>query len=202
MDNAIDDVAPVATTTGGISTSLVALTHLGITLFLLVLFAATNHWALASSQTPATVISVLAGLLAGAITTTLVHEWFHYAGARLARGHCRRPQRINLFAFDWDFQRNTRGQFLVMSYAGTLGSAVAIAVLWAVLTLDSPGAVALLAAAFGSLGFAAAIEWPVLARVQAGGDPLAELSKISGKVLLTSAAVGLLTLLAAAWLLG
>ncbi|MEQ9463271.1 MAG: hypothetical protein RJQ10_06395 [Haliea sp.] len=201
MDNTLDDSAPVAEPTGGISTSLVAFSHLGITLFMLGLFTATNNWAVNSGQPLAALVSVATGLLAGAITTTLVHEWFHYAGALTARGSYHRTKRLNLFAFDWDFQRNGRGQFLVMSYAGTLGSAVAIALLWLAFSADSPGGVALLAAAFGSLGFAGAIEWPVLARVHAGGDPLAELSKISGQVLLLSAATGLLTPLVAAWLL-
>lgn len=201
MDNALNDSAQVAADSGGIGTGLIALAHLIIVIVLLGIFLAASSWHALSDSLLVAGLSVVAGLLAGAIITTLVHEWFHYAGALAVRGHCRPVQRINLFAFDWDFKRNTRGQFLVMSYAGTLGSIVAIGLLYTTLAAPTPGGVALLAAAFGSLAFAGVIEWPVLARVHAGGDPLGELSKISPRVLLLSAAISLLTALLTAWIL-
>ncbi len=201
MDNAINDTAPGAAAAGGIATGLVACAHLTIVLLLLVLFAAAYNWYAISGQPLAAAFSVATGLVAGGIITTLVHEWFHFAGAFAVRSYCHRVKRINLFAFEWDFKRNNRGQFFAMSYAGTFGSLVAIAVFLATLPPDAPGPVALLAAAFGSLAFAGAIEWPVLARVHAGGDPLTELAKITRKVLLLSAASGLVAVLIAAWLL-
>ncbi len=201
MDNVVEDGGPDATAASGIRTGLVALAHLTVVLVLLGLFAAADSWYALSNLPLAAVISVAIGLTAGGIFTTLVHEWFHYVGAVALRSRCHRVKRINLFAFEWDYQGNTRGQFFAMSYAGTLGSVVAIALLLATTAPDAPGRVALLAAAFGSLGFAGAIEWPVLARVHAGGNPLTELSKVSPKVVLASAATGLLTLLIAAWLL-
>ncbi|MDO8863216.1 hypothetical protein Q6D67_16035 [Haliea sp. E1-2-M8] len=201
MDNAINDSAPVTASASGISTGLVALAHLVIVLVLLGLFSAADSWYALSNRPLVAALSVASGLIAGAIVTTLVHEWFHFAGAFAVRGHCNHVKRVNLFAFEWNFKRNSRGQFLTMSYAGTLGSVVAIAVFLATIPIDAPGPVALLAAAFGSLAFAGAIEWPVLARVHAGGDPLTELSRITPKVLLLSAATSLLTVLVAAWLL-
>jgi hypothetical protein len=201
MDNAINDTAQGAAADSGISTGLVALAHLLVALVLLGLFVAADTWHALSALPIAAVLSVTAGLVAGAIVTTLVHEWLHFAGASAANGHCHRVRRLNLFAFEWDFKRNSRGQFLAMSYAGSLGSLVAIALLTVAFGTDTPGRVALLAAAFGSLGFAGAIEWPVLARVHTGGEPLAELSKITRRVVLLSASTGLLTALIAAWLL-
>jgi len=201
MDNAINDTAQGAAAVSAVSTGSVALAHLLIGLVLLSLFVAAEAWHALSPLPLAVVLSVTTGLVAGAIVTTLVHEWFHFAGASATKARCHRVKRINLFAFEWDFKCNGRGQFLVMSYAGTLGSLVAIALLVLAFGTDTPGRVALLAAAFGSLGFAGAIEWPVLARVHAGGDPLAELSKITRKVVLLSASTGLLTGLIAAWLL-
>jgi len=201
MDNALNDSAPITARPGGIGTGPVALAHLTIVLALLGIFLAASGWHALSASPLAAGLSVATGLFAGAIVTTLVHEWFHYAGALAVRGHCHRVQRINLFAFDWDFKRNTRVQFLAMSYAGTLGSMVAITLLYIALSAPTPGAVALLAAAVGSLAFAGAIEWPVLARVHAGGDPFTELSKISPRVLLLSAAVSLLAALLTAWML-
>lgn len=201
MDNAINDTAPGTASASGIGTGLVALAHLLIVLVLLGLFVAADRWHALSGLPLAAVLSVAAGLVAGGIITTLVHEWFHYAGALATGSHCNRVKRINLFAFEWDFKHNTRRQFFVMSYAGSLGSVVAIAVFLATIPTDAPGPVALLAAAFGSLAFAGAIEWPVLARVHGGGDPLSELSRITPRVVLFSAGTGLLALLIAAWLL-
>lgn len=201
MDNAIHNSTQGAVGPVGISTGFVALAHLILVFVLLGIFLATANWYALSASPLAAALSVVTGLLAGAVITTLIHEWFHYAGALAVRGHCHRVKRINLFAFDWDFKRNNREQFLAMSYAGTLGSIVAIGLLFATLLAPTLGAVALLAAAFGSLAFAGAIEWPVLARVHAGGDPLTELSKISPKVLLLSAAASLLTAILTAWLL-
>lgn len=201
MDNALNDSPRIVADSRGIGTGVVVLAHFTIVLVLLGIFLATGNWYARSASALAAGLSIAAGLLAGAVITTLVHEWFHYAGALAVRGRCHRVKRINLFAFDWDFRRNNRKQFLAMSYAGTLGSVVAISLLFATLLAPTPGAVALLAAAFGSLAFAGAIEWPVLARVHAGGDPFTELSKISPKVLLLSAAASLLTAILAARLL-
>jgi hypothetical protein len=168
---------------------------------LLGLFAAADSWYILTGLAFAALLSVVTGALVGLAVSTLIHEWFHFLGARAIRGHYHRVRRIGLFAFDWDFKANSRAQFLAMSYAGTLGSIIAIMLLLAAIPADAPGRVALLAATFGSLAYAGAIEWPVLARVHAGGDPLAELSRITPRILLVSAAMGLLVLLAAASLL-
>ncbi|HEY7776612.1 MAG TPA: hypothetical protein VIC02_08730 [Kineobactrum sp.] len=198
MDHASDSKPGVA----GLHTGVVALAHAGVVILLLGLFAAADSWYILSGLALAGLLSIVTGALAGIAISTLVHEWFHFIGARVVRGRYSRVRRINLFAFDWDFKANSRGQFLAMSYAGTLGSVIAIALLLATIPADAPGRVTLLAATFGSLAFAGAIEWPVLGRVHAGGDPLAELSRITPRVLLTSAVIGLLVLLTAASLLG
>lgn len=197
MDHAIDSKASPA----GLHTSIIALAHIGIAILLLGLFAAADSWYILTGLALAALLSVITGALTGLALSTLIHEWFHFFGARVVRGRYHRVRTISLFAFDWDFKNNSRAQFLIMSYAGTLGSVLAIILLLAVIPADAPGRVALLAATFGSLAFAGAIEWPVLARVQAGGEPLAELSRITLQVLLASAAIGLLVLLAAASLL-
>lgn len=201
MGDTINPPAPTTAVTNGVNTGLVALVHLVIVLALLGLFAAAANWYALTGLPLVAAGSIATGLLAGALVTTLIHEWFHYAGALAVRGHCNPTKRINLFAFEWDFKRNTRFQFLTMSYAGTLGSVVAIALFLVAMPVDAPGPVALLAAAFGSLAFAGAIEWPVLARVHRGGDPLTELSRITSGTLRLSALASLLAAVIAAWLL-
>jgi hypothetical protein len=192
MDNTLDTKVAGK---GGIHPGTVALAHVALCALLLSTFAATNDWFRASSLP---IAAVLSGAAAGGIICTLVHEWFHYLGALAARGRYRRPSRIALFAFEWDFKHNSRRQFLVMSYAGTLGSLAAIALFMLAIPAETPCSIALLAASVGSLAFAGAIEWPVIARVQGGGDPLGELSKTTPKAVLASAAIGVATLLAVA----
>ncbi|PLW83074.1 hypothetical protein CWI75_06530 [Kineobactrum sediminis] len=197
MDHAIDSKASPA----GFHTGIVALAHTGAAILLLSLFAAADSWYILTGLAVAALLSVITGAFVGLAVSTLIHEWFHFIGARVVRGRYHRVRKIRLFAFDWDFKANSRAQFLAMSYAGTLGSIIAIMLLLAVIPADAPGRIALLAATFGGLAFAGAIEWPVLARVHAGGEPLAELSRITLRILLASAAIGLLVLLTVASLL-
>lgn len=185
----------------GVPVARMAALHGTVALALLALFAVADTWSLATGIALASLFSVLAGLLAGALLTTLVHEWSHFLGARLCRGHYRRVARVGLFAFDWDFRANSTGQFRVMSAAGNLGSIAAVCLFTATLPADTGGRVALYAAAWGSLVFTAAIEWPVLYRVMRGATPLAALGRIDRQVLLRSASAGAVTIPLVAWVL-
>ena len=89
------------------------------------------------------------------------------------------------------------GQFLLMSIAGSVGSIVGIALFTLFSEPGNGASFAALAGAWASLGFAAAIEWPVLVRTLASGEPLTELSKINGRVLLVSLAISVAVGLAA-----
>ena len=168
--------------------------HLGfhalLVLLVLALFAAADSWYTLTGLDLAMGLSVVTGLLAGAAIPTLVHEWFHYLGAKVSGGAYTIPQKLGLFVYDWDFKTNNTPQFFTMSLGGTLGSLIAIYALFAALPADSAGRASLLAASVASLGFAGAIEWPVLVRTRRSGNPLAELSKIDLGVLRRSAAVG------------
>lgn len=202
MDNTLDNSASVNPTVGAFHPGTVGAAHLLLVAVLLGLFAAAQSWhPLSVPPLAATALSVIAGAIAGAVTCTLVHEWFHYGGALLARGHYTRPSRLALFAFEWDFKNNSRRQFLTMSYAGTLGSLVAIVTFMLNVPATSPGGIALWSASVGSLAFAGGIEWQVIARVRAGGDPLTELAKTTPRVVLSSGFVGLLTALIVALML-
>jgi hypothetical protein len=153
-------------------------------------FAAADSWNSFSGLGIAGFLSVITGIIAGVVTSNLIHEWFHLLGAWRSGGNYEIPEKLSLFVYDWTFSSNNVAQFKTMSIAGSLGSVVAIILLWVSIPADTAGRTALVAASIGSLGFAAAIEWPVLRRVQASGDPLAELSKIDLQVLRRSAGVG------------
>lgn len=149
-----------------------------VLLVALSLFAAADSWSVVTGLGIATVLGIVTGALAGVVTANLVHEWFHYVGARYVGATFRIPSRLGLFLYDWDFATNSRRQFLTMSVAGNVGGFVAIFLLWHAVPVDNWGRAALRSGVIASVIFAALIEWPVIRRVRDGADPMTELAKV------------------------
>jgi uncharacterized membrane protein len=168
----------------GLRLATLARNHGLVFLVAILLFAATDTWNAASGLLIAQLLCVMIAALAGITITSLVHEWFHYWGARFARAQINIPKKQGLFVYAWDFGRNSTGQFLIMSIAGTIGSFLAVALLWSTVPADSLGRAVLRSAAVGSVIYSAMIEWPVIRRAMYSDNPLGELSKID-KALLT-----------------
>lgn len=158
-------------------------THALVFLIALSAFAAADSWSMLSGLGIAGLLCVITGALAGVTTATLVHEWFHYLGARYSGGQFDIPARQGLFLYNWDFGSNSLRQFLIMSVAGSIGGFVAVLLLWASVPADTWGRAALRSGAVASVVYAALIEWPVIRRTRRSGDPLAELSKIDQRLL-------------------
>jgi hypothetical protein len=117
-------------------------------------------------------VAIAVALLTGALTTAVAyfaHEWGHFAGALLSGSTvypADSPDEIFLFQFDSD--RNERGQFLAMSMGGFAASGVVLALLLAVLPLGTlAGAVALVLSGLGVLA-TAILEVPAFWRVLRG----------------------------------
>lgn len=147
-------------------------------------FAAADTWSTLSGLRIAELLCITTAALAGITIATLVHEWFHYLGARFSKATINIPSRQGLFVYLWDFHSNTAGQFLIMSVAGSIGGMLAIILLWTTVPADTLGRAVLRSAAVASVIYSAMIEWPVIRRTRFSGDPLGELSKID-KPLLT-----------------
>lgn len=158
-------------------------THALVFLLALSLFAAADSWNTVTGLGIAGLLSVVTAVLAGVAITTLVHEWFHYLGARYAKAAFDIPARQGLFVFNWNFGSNSVQQFLTMGVAGSVGSVLAVMLLWYSVPADTWGRAVLHGAALASLVYSALIEWPVIRRVRHGGEPLAELSKIDKALL-------------------
>lgn len=186
---------------GSVSVAHMAALHGALALGLLALFAVADTWVSLTALPLAGGFSVMAGLLAGFLLATLIHEWFHFFGTLGCGGSYQPVTRPGLFAFNWNFGANTTRQFLFMSVAGSVGSVLAVLLFSTTVPADAPGRVALLAAAWGSLVFAALIEWPVLYRVWRGAAPLAALGAIDHSVVLRAGALSALAIIATARLL-
>lgn len=174
--------------------------HLLIGVSVLCLWAAADTWQAVTELPAAALLSVLAALPAGFVFGTLVHEWCHFAGARLSGARYSVPSRFGLFVFEYDFRNNGLSQFFAMSYGGQIGSALAVVLLALAMPTDTAGRAMLLAACVGAGVFGAMIEWPVLARTRRSGDPAGELAKIDKATLYRSAGGASVATLAA-WLL-
>ena len=155
------------------------------------LWAATDAW-LAVTQLPlANVLSIMMAVVAGVTVSTVIHEWFHFAGAKLGGSSYTVPTKTGFFVYDYNYADSSVRQFYIMSLAGQLGSVVAIIGFYTLIPHDTSGRFMLLAAAIGSAIFGAAIEWPVMQRTRHSHNPLAELSKITPRVFNRSLSYGL-----------
>lgn len=149
--------------------SLVMLRDLAIVSALLSLFAAAETWASTSGLALASLLSIVDGLLVGAATAAVLHEWGHFAGARLAGGHAPLKPIGGFFPiFDFDYKNNDARAFDWMSIGGNLGDISVVLFFFFALPQASPGAAALVAGAFGFAVFAGAIEFPVIQKARGG----------------------------------
>ena len=150
----------------------------------LCLFAAADSWTAVTGLAFASVLGVVTGILAGVVMTSVVHETFHLLGAQVSGGAYKVPANLGIFMYDWQFEKNSVQQFFVMSWAGSVGGALTVILLWASVPPDTAGRASLHGAAVGAFVYAAIIEWPVLQRTRHTREPFAELSKINERVLL------------------
>jgi hypothetical protein len=145
----------------------------------------------AGSGTFTYAMALVGAAIAGIAFSTLIHEWFHLGGAKVAGACYTIPKKVGLFVFEYDFENNSLPQFNIMSWAGQIGSWLTVGALALLLDTSNPVLAMIVSGALASAAFGTAIEWPVLQRSQTSGDPLAELSKIDRTILLRSFAIGL-----------
>lgn len=160
--------------------SLVALRDVSIVAVLLSIFAAAESWATVSRLGFATFLSVVDGLLVGAATNALIHEWGHFIGARLGGGHAPlKPLAKFLPLYDFDYANNDGRAFLWMSYGGNFAHAALVLVYFSLIhTPGREGTAALVAGAFGFAVFSSLVEIPVIQQARRGVPGLEALGVI------------------------
>ena len=159
--------------------SLVILRDVAIISALLSLFAAAETWAQVSGLALAALLSVIDGFLVGVAAGALLHEWGHFAGARLGGGHAPlKPLSGFLPLFDFDYKNNDAKAFDWMSIGGNVAHFAVVLVFFFALPMSSPGAAALVAGAFGFAVFSSLVEFPVIRKARTGLSGLAALGTI------------------------
>ncbi|MFN3236887.1 MAG: hypothetical protein ACE37D_07495 [Pseudomonadales bacterium] len=154
-----------------------AATYHGIAaLGLILLWAAADTWYVVTELFIAHALSVVAALVAGAWLSSLVHEWGHFAGARLAKSYSPIvPEVRGIFMFGFKQEKNTRNQFLAMSLGGPIANWLLVLAILVFIPMDNAGRAALLAITFAKAVSVCIFEGPIISRVMSGGEPDAEI---------------------------
>ena len=158
-----------------------ALTHGSVVLALAVSLIAANSWVHAMNNDIGRYTIGAWAFLCGLAFSHIIHEWCHYAGARLAKSTLALKPRVHPLFFDFDLEANTSRQFLCLSLGGLIGNLLLLA---AIISYAAPGSIvstSLLAAVLGQFVFVLMLELPVSVEVITGKDPLAALTAHFGQ---------------------
>ena len=157
-------------------------THFLMVMGALTLWGAADAWAAVSDLGLARLVAVANAFIAAYVITGVLHEWGHFAGARLsgAASPVHEKPINHFFMFDFPFDRNDGRQFLWMSWGGIIAPwALVLLTLWLV-PIDTAGRAMLLAVFFARAVSVSLFEVPVVMRAMGGGDPRTELGRQLG----------------------
>jgi hypothetical protein len=169
------DTATEADPNAGLST--IASYHFAAAMAALTLWGAGDAWASTTGLALAEFVSLANALIAGVVLAYLFHEWGHFTGARLAKSVSpvlEKPR--SFFMFSFDMARNSTSQFLSMSVGGPAANWTLVLLLVVLIPVDTASRALLIATAAGIATSVSFFEVPVIQRVRAGGEPVAELT--------------------------
>jgi hypothetical protein len=153
--------------------------HFVMVMGALTLWGASDAWAISSGWGLAWAVSIANALIAGTIIANTLHEWGHFAGARLSGAVSpvlKKPVR-HYFMFDFSFDENDDRQFLWMSWGGILIPWILVALAALLVPIDNLSRIALLATLLTRAVQVSVFEVPVVLRTRRGGEPRAELDR-------------------------
>lgn len=143
------------------------------------LWGAADAWAAASGWGLAWIVAMVNAVIAGVVITSTLHEWGHFAGARLSGAHAPVLEKPNnyFFMFNFDFERSDQRQFVWMSWGGILVPWLLVLATLAWVPIDNVSRAMLLAVFVSQAVAVSVFELPVVLRAQGGADPRAELGR-------------------------
>ena len=160
----------------------------------LAIWGGAEAWAVVSGLAIAQALSVVNGIAAGLIVVPLLHEWGHYAGAKLTGAIAPRvppATPTSLFRFQFDLPNNTLRQFTALGVGGNAAHWLAFLALFVMLPLDTAGQTALVAAALAFAFGASVLEVPIITRALKGTvQPVNAFDHLSRAVLRRHAVIG------------
>lgn len=150
----------------------ISVRHGGILLAAFTLWGAADYWAQGSGLFLAELVAVINAIFAGTIIAYLLHEWGHFAGARIAGAFSpvlREP--TSFFMFNFKYDRNTSGQFISMSMGGPVANWALVLLLFMSLPLETWSQAMLLATTVAIAVSVCVFELPIINQVMYGDDP-------------------------------
>lgn len=150
----------------------VASRHGAIVLAAITLWGAADAWASDTGWLLAESVALLNALFAGTIIASILHEWGHFAGARLAGAVSpvlKEP--VSFFMFNFRYDLNTNGQFLAMSMGGPFANWMLALVLFLLLPLSTWPQALLFATTIAIAVSVSVFEFPIIKRAMYGEDP-------------------------------
>ena len=153
--------------------------HLLYVMGAVTLWGAADAWATQSGWALASVVATVNALIAAFVIPSVLHEWGHLAGARLAGAHSPAlAERVNhFFLFDFPFDKNDGRQFVWMSWGGILVPWLLVLGIALTVPIDTVPRIALLAAFVARAAQVSIFEGPITLRAMGGGDPRTELGR-------------------------
>jgi hypothetical protein len=152
--------------------------HFTAVLVALTLWGAGDAWASQSGMELAFIVSLGNALIAGFVVASIVHEWGHLVGARLAGSISpvlEQPVRY-FFMFNFNMEKNSVGQFLSMSVAGPLVNWLLVLLLLVLIPMDTASQALIVATVTGIAVNVSLFEVPVILRTRTSGEPQQELA--------------------------
>lgn len=145
----------------------------------LTLWGAAELWAGSSGLLLASAVSIGMAIAVGTVVASILHEWGHFTGARLAgaRSPVRAKPARFYFMFNFDMEHNTPNQFLAMSIGGISANWLFVLLIFLLIPMQSVAAAALAATAFASAVNVSLFEVPVVLKVREGYNPADELQR-------------------------
>ena len=170
----------------------VAVRHGAAFLAAMTLWGAADLWASESGLALAQLVAALNAVLAGAAMCFLVHEWGHFAAARLAGAVSpvlKEPS--SFFMFSFKQEASSRRQFLGMSLGGPTANWLFAGLLFLLLPLSTAPQVILLATSVGVAVNVSVFELPIIAKVSRGADAEDAIQRRLAEVGMSGRAAGL-----------
>ena len=156
----------------------IAIKHAAIVLASFTLWGTADSWAAQSGLFLAEIVSLINAIFAGVILAYILHEWGHFAGARVSGAVspvAKEP--VSFFMFNFKDELNTREQFLSMSVGGPLANWGLFVLIFMLLPLNTWSQAMLLATTFAIAVSVSVFEFPVINSVMYGEKPTETISK-------------------------
>ena len=153
--------------------------HFAMVAGAITLWGAAEAWAQASGWTIAHLAAVANALVAGTVIPSVVHEWGHFAGARLSGAVSpvlEEPKR-HFFMFDFPLDQNDVQQFTWMSWGGIATPWLVVLLAFLLVPLSTLSGVVLVAMLLSKAVSVSVFEVPVVQGAGESGNPGAELGK-------------------------